>query len=145
MMYGMWQGLKSCINVNRDGSLWWKLMHQWMHGMGLDLSVLTCHSDEAGIYIWVDLQLLEYNWAESSAVSTAAYLRHCNQLVELTRVASKKRRADITIIECVFQKAKTYGIQCFSSCWNGRLLLVSLDRRMSFSSISFTDFFFRVT
>lgn len=78
--------------------------------------MLICHSDEAGIYIWVDLQLLEYNWAELSAVSTAAYLRHCNQLVELTRVASKRRRAEITIIECVFQKTKTNRIQCFSSC-----------------------------
>jgi len=32
-----------------------------MHTMGLDFSMLMCHSDEAGIYIWVDLQLLEYN------------------------------------------------------------------------------------
>lgn len=58
--------------------------------MGLDLGVLTCHSDKAGVYIWVDLQLLEYNGTELSAVSTAAYLRHCNPLVELTRVSSRK-------------------------------------------------------
>lgn len=28
---------------------------------GLDLSVLTCRSDEAGTYSWVDVQLLEHN------------------------------------------------------------------------------------
>lgn len=83
---------------------------------GLDLSVLTCRSDEAGTYSWVDVQLLEYNWAELSAVSTAACVQHCNQIVELTRVACGEKRPEITLTESVFQKMKIDGIPCFSSC-----------------------------
>lgn len=100
----MWQGLKSCIIANRDGSLletigsmtagngvgWPQCAHmsQWW---GWYIYVYTCIC----IYtqIWVDLQLLQYIWAELSAVSTAGYLSHCKQIVELTGgVASKKRR-----------------------------------------------------
>lgn len=93
-----------------------------------------------GLCIWRDIQLLECI-EQICHRFQGQLLKALESLVELTRVALKKRRAEIKNMKCVCQKTKLMVFSVFLRVRNGRQLLIPLKGRMSFSSMGSTEYF----